>query len=83
MSKAEQLYINARFPILAPSDISFPQVQRQPDATSCGIYAAAFATDVVLGKNPCEEKYSNDVESMRRHFINIIVTNELSPFPRQ
>jgi len=78
----EKNYISARFPQIMPIVISFEQVQTQPDGTCCRIYAAAFATDIALGKNPVEEKYSNDVESMRRHFFTIIASNKLLPFPR-
>lgn len=83
MASKEKTYIAARFPHIVSTDISFEKVQTQPDGTSCGIYAAAFATDIVLGRNPCKEKYSNDVDSMRRHFFNIVASNELLPFPRQ
>lgn len=79
----EKTYISARFPQIALTDISFEKVQAQQDATSCGLYSAAFATDIVLGRNPCEAKYSTDIKSMRRHFFMILVSNKLSPFPRQ
>ncbi|KYN06254.1 hypothetical protein ALC62_02801 [Cyphomyrmex costatus] len=83
MASKEKEYIRARFPQIIHTDISFEKVQTQPDGTCCGIYAAAFATDVVLGKNPCKEKYSNDVESIRRHFFAIVQSRKLLPFPRQ
>ncbi|XP_077260812.1 uncharacterized protein LOC143896691 [Temnothorax americanus] len=83
LAEQEKNYIRKRFPKINVSDIIFEKVQRQPDAISCGIYAAAFATTVALGGNPCEEKYSNDVKRIRRHFWNIIEKYELSPFPGQ
>lgn len=83
LAKEENNYIHKRFPKLNVSDLIFEKVHKQPDSTSCGIYAAAFATSIVLGGNPCDEKYSNDVERMRHHFMNIIYKKELSPFPRQ
>jgi len=61
-------YINARFPQIVPTEINFEKVQTQPDGTCCGVYTAAFATDIVLGRNPCKEKYSTDVDSMRHFF---------------
>lgn len=82
MAFKKKEYIRARFPQIVPTDISFEKVQTQPDGTCCGIYAAAFATDIVLGRNPCKETYSNDIECMRRHFVTIIENYELLPFPR-
>ncbi|XP_067207257.1 uncharacterized protein [Linepithema humile] len=83
LAEKEKNYIRKRYPKINVSDIIFEKVQSQPDSTCCGIYAAAFATAVVLRRNPCEDKYSNDVERMRRHFMNIIENNELSLFPSQ
>ncbi|XP_072766253.1 uncharacterized protein [Anoplolepis gracilipes] len=83
LAKKEKDYICKRYPRINVSDIIFEKVQVQPDSICCGIYAAAFATSVVLVGNPCEDKYSNDVERMRRHFMNVIESNKLSPFPSQ
>jgi len=76
--KEEKNYIHKRFPQLNVSDIIFEKVHRQPDSTSCGIYAIAFATTITLG-----EKYLNDVQRMRNHLMSIINRKELLPFPRQ
>lgn len=84
MAQEEKDYIAARFPQITPKDIIFEKVQAQPDGNSCGIYAAVFATDVVLGINLCKEHYSNDVETyMRRHLYNIVEKRELLSFPRK
>jgi len=48
MASKKKEYISACFPQLMPTDISFEKVQTQPDSTACGIYAAAFATDVEI-----------------------------------
>jgi hypothetical protein len=77
----EKYYIQHRYPTISQSDIIYEQVDAQPDAYSCGIYAAAFATTVALGGNPCNERYSINVRSMREHFIKIIEDNKLLPFP--
>jgi len=77
----EKNYIHRRYPQISANNIIFEKVQAQPDGTCCGIYAAAFATTVALGGNP-NKKYSNRVEYMRQHFLNIIIENELSPFPK-
>jgi len=75
--KEEKNYIHKRFPQLNVSDIIFEKVYRQQDSTSCGIYAIAFATTIALGENPCDEKYSNDVQRMRNHLMSIINRKEL------
>jgi len=77
----EKNYIHIRYLTVNSSNIIFEKVQRQPDGTSCGLYAAAFATTIALGGNPCEEKYSKDVKCMREHFYKIIENNKLLPFP--
>ncbi|XP_071652583.1 uncharacterized protein [Temnothorax longispinosus] len=77
----EREYIKRRYPKIRQSDIIFEKVDAQPDGTSCGIYAAAFATTVALGGNPCDEKYSKNVKCMRQHFIKIIEEEDLSLFP--
>jgi len=77
----EKKYIHLRYPTINQSDIMFEKVHTQPDGTSCGIYAAAFATTIALGGNPCNEKYSKDIKCMRQHFVKIIENNKLMPFP--
>lgn len=78
----EKEYIRRRYPTIIRNEIIFEKVQTQPDHTSCGIYAAAFATSIALGRNPCEEKYSTDIDYMRRHLIKIIEGNKLLPYPQ-
>jgi len=65
----EKNYINRRYPLVNKNNIIFEKVQTQPDGICCGIYAAAFATTIALGGNPCKEKYSTDVKYMRQHFF--------------
>ncbi|KAL6416526.1 hypothetical protein ACFW04_013389 [Cataglyphis niger] len=55
--------------LVAKKKVIYIFVETQPDGTSCGIYAAAFATTAVLGGNPCKEKYSKKY-------------NKLLPFPK-
>ena len=74
-------YIYCRYPQISANNIILEKVHAQPDGTSCGIYAAAFATTVALGGNPRYQKYSNRVECMRKHFLKIIIEKNLSPFP--
>jgi len=77
----EKNYIHLRYPTIRQSDIIFEKVETQPDAICCGIYAAAFATTIALGGNPCEQKYSKDVQCMREHFYKIVESNKLMSFP--
>ena len=77
----EKNYIHCRYPKIKQSNIIFEKVDTQPDARSCGIYAAAFATTIALGGNPCNVQYSKDVKCMRQHFMKIIENNKLFSFP--
>ena len=78
----EKEYIRLRYPTIREIDITFKKVQQQPVGVSCGIYASAFATSVVLGRDPCEERYSNDEVLIRRHFVRIIENESLTLFPQ-
>ncbi|KAL0130306.1 hypothetical protein PUN28_002141 [Cardiocondyla obscurior] len=81
LAAKEKNYIRLRYPTVRQCNIIFEKVDVQPDAISCGIYAAAFATTVALGDNPCNIKYSKNVKCMRQHFMTVIEGNELLPFP--
>lgn len=81
LAAEEKNYIQLRYPKISESDIIFEKVQAQPNGTCCGIYAAAFATTIALGGNPCNKKYSKDVKCMRRHFMKIVEDYKLLPFP--
>ena len=60
--------------------ISFLPVQRQPDGYNCGLFAIAFAAEILDGKSPSEAIFS--VDEMRGHLISCLETQKLSPFPR-
>ena len=60
--------------------ISFLPVQRQPDGYNCGLFAIAFAAEILDGKSPSEAIFS--VDEMRGHFISCLETQKLSPFPK-
>ncbi|XP_070523169.1 uncharacterized protein [Cardiocondyla obscurior] len=81
LAAKEKNYIRLRYSTVRQCDIIFEKVDVQPDAISCGIYTAAFATTVALEDNPCNIKYSTNVKCMRQHFMKIIEGNELLPFP--
>jgi len=78
----EKNYMHLRYPTVRQDNIIFEKVQTQPDGICCGIYAAAFATTIALGGNPCEKKYSKNVKCMREHFFKIIEGNKLLYFPQ-
>lgn len=70
----EQNYITLRYPNLRPGHVVSGTETKQPDNTSCGIYAAAFATHLILGQNPYKIKLSISAKKMREHFLRIIET---------
>ena len=59
-------------------EISFLPVQRQPDGYNCGLFATAFAAEILNGKAPSEAIFS--VDEMRGHLISCLETQKLSPF---
>lgn len=71
----------------------YEDVQIQPDAVSCGVFACAIATSLALGRDPVTEKYYVDEHvdhdgkrkettlTMRQHLLRIINEKTLSPFP--
>lgn len=49
LTEEEKDFISLRFPKRKLEKILFPDVAKQPDGSSCGAYAAAFATSLFLG----------------------------------
>ena len=56
-------------------------VEKQPNSFDCGIYALAFATELVFGQDPalCEFK----AEEMRSHLIQCFEKQKIECFPRR
>lgn len=81
LAPSEKKFLKKRYPNISTDDISFQPVTRQPDHTSCGVYAAAFATSVALGENPAYVQYSKNAIMMRQHLIRIIREKKLISFP--
>ena len=80
----EQRYIAKRFPRVAAKDIIFePMKVHQQDATSCGVFAAAYAVDLLLGNDPKDVSYSSNRRLMRDTFLEIVRTGNIQPFPRE
>lgn len=61
--------------------ISFLPVQRQPDSFNCGLFAIAFAAELLDGKSPSDATFS--VDKMRNHFLKCLEKQKLSPFPKE
>ena len=55
------------------------QVQQQPDSSSCGPFAIAFATFECFGQDP--RRALVDVAKMRPHLLQCFETNKMTPFP--
>ena len=55
-------------------------IQRQPNASDCGVFAIAGATELVYGKDPVLSYW--DVTRMRSHLINCIEARTIECFPQ-
>ena len=60
--------------------VTFLPVQKQPDGHNCGLFAVAFATEILAGKSPIEAVF--DVAQMRDHLIFCLEEGALTPFPK-
>ena len=61
--------------------ISFLPVQKQPDAYNCGLFAIAFAAEIIDGNSPSDAMFF--VEKMRGHLIKCLKKQKLTPFPKK
>ena len=61
-------------------NVTFLPVQKQADGYNCGLFAVAYAADVLAGTSPIESYY--DVQRMRPHLMECLVNKNLSPFPK-
>ena len=59
--------------------VHLPEVQKQTNGSSCGLYAIAFATTLLNGKNPSVSRY-NQAE-MRAHLKRCLLAGQMSDFP--
>lgn len=60
--------------------ISFIEVQKQPDSYNCGLFAIAFAAELLDGKSPSDAVFV--VDKMRAHFISCLEQQKLGTFPK-
>lgn len=75
-------YVEHRFPEINEENIIYKKMKtQQPDGKSCGLYAAAFALSIAQGEDPSQIFFTRNTNRMRQHFINIIQTSILLPFP--
>ena len=57
----------------------FPDVQQQPNSSSCGLFALAYASTLCEGKNPAKVQY--DFPCMRAHFLHCLEQKKFICFP--
>ena len=55
-------------------------VQQQPNAIDCGLFAIAFATDLLYGNSPSNVSYEH--EKMRQHLFICLQQDSFTLFPR-
>ena len=55
-------------------------VNKQNDGFNCGLYAIAFAADIINGLFPMDSQY--DVSKMRQHLIKCLENERLDAFPK-
>ncbi|KAJ8673527.1 hypothetical protein QAD02_005437 [Eretmocerus hayati] len=75
-------YFNHRYPNIRRTKIVYVPVTQQPDGKSCGVYASAFLTHIILGNDPSAFHFSENATMMRNHLYEIIVTGRLRIFPK-
>lgn len=82
LSNKKMRYIKIRYPHIAFDEIEFPHITRQPFGTNtCGIYAAAVATTLVLREDPTRIQYSTHEDTMRFHYHTVVAQGNLMAFP--
>ena len=55
--------------------------QKQPNGNDCGLFAIAFATDIVNNIDPSEQRYDNN--SFRLHLLTCLQDRKITPFPKK
>ena len=63
------------------SEFSFLSVQRQNDTNSCGLFAIAFAAELVFGFSPENVEFNTSL--MRQHLIKCLEEKKLESFPKE
>ena len=60
--------------------VNVMSVQQQPNAIDCGLFAIAFATDLLYGNSPSNVSYEH--EKMRQHLFICLQQDSFTLFPR-
>ena len=60
--------------------IILPSVQQQPNGVDCGVFAIAFAVDILNGFAEIGKRF--DVGKMRSHLLKCLEEEEFTLFPR-
>lgn len=60
--------------------VIMPAIQRQTNGSSCGLFAVAFATSLLMGNDPCMIAY--DQSKMRQHLKDCFTKRLLTEFPQ-
>ena len=56
-------------------------VQQQTNGTNCGLFAIAYAVDLVHKEDPTKIRYNE--RRMRSHLVECLTEGSLTPFPRR
>ena len=60
--------------------VTFLPVEKQTDGHNCGVYAIAFAAEILAGLSPIDSRFA--VTRMRYHLIKCLENEKLTPFPK-
>ena len=60
--------------------VIFLPVQKQPDGHNCGLFAIAYAAEILDGRSPSEAVF--DVNKMREYLITCLEMQGLTQFPK-
>ena len=60
--------------------VNVMSVQQQPNAIDCGLFAIAFATDLLHGNSPSNVSYEH--EKIRQHLLICLQQDSFTLFPR-
>ena len=60
--------------------LGFLPVQRQQNGYNCGLFAVAFAAEILGSKSPIDAVFN--VPQLRDHLIYCLESGTLTPFPK-
>lgn len=81
-SSDEVEYLQKRFPNAQIPEMVEEMAVQQSDGNTCGVYSAAISIDIIQGRNPSLQHYSESVKEVRNHFWHqVIQPQQLVQFP--